>query len=102
MGIGRLVFVGWRRRGPTHIEVTGNGTGSYLGDGSAAMAASVNKPHKILLDKDGNIYIADSANNVIRKIDISGIITTYAGAGAAGHNGDGTATAPQLNTPKGL
>ncbi len=66
------------------------------------MAASVNKPHKILLDKDGNIYIADSANNVIRKIDISGIITTYAGAGAAGHNGDGTATAPQLNTPKGL
>ncbi len=82
--------------------VTGNGTVSYLGDGSAGMAASVNKPHKILLDKDGNIYIADSANNVIRKIDISGIITTYAGAGAAGHNGDGTATAPQLNTPKGL
>ena len=82
--------------------VTGNGNGSYLGDGFAVMAASVNKPHKISLDKDGNIYIADSDNNVIRKIDISGIITTYAGTGAAGYNGDGTATAAQLNTPKGV
>ena len=78
------------------------GTGSCLGDGSAAMAASVNKQHKILLDKEGNVYIADSGNNVFCKIDISGIMTTFAGTGVTGHNGDGTATAAQLNTPKGV
>ena len=82
--------------------VTGDGTGSYFGNGSAALAARANKPYKISLDKDGNIYIADSDNNMIRKIDTSGIITTYAGTGAAGYNGDGTATAVQLNTPRGV
>ena len=84
--------------------VTGNGTGSYLGDGSAAMAASVNKPHKILLDKDGNIYVADSANNVIRKIDgTKSVSTTVCGTGSASFSGDkGTATSAILNQPYGV
>ena len=82
--------------------IAGDGTAAFAGNGSVAGAARVNKPRKISLDKDGNIYITDSDNHVVRKINTLGIISTIAGTGVSGYNGDGTATSAQLNTPKGV
>ena len=50
----------------------------------------------------GYVYIADTGNNVIRMVDTNGIITTIAGNGTAGYNGDIFATNTQLNAPKGV
>jgi hypothetical protein len=81
----------------------GNGTGSYSGDGGAATAASIHNPYGICTDGSGNIYIADQSNNRVRKVNLSGIISTIAGTGAAGYNGDGIAgTAAKLNGPTGV
>src|SRR6185312_3343533 len=80
--------------------VAGNGTGAYSGDGGQATAASLWQPYSVAVDNVGNIYIADSQNNRIRKVDASGIITTVAGNGTAGSTGDGgQATAAELNAP---
>ena len=62
---------------------------SYAGDGGTALSAGLNNPSDIAFDSLGNMYIADQSNNVIRKVSTAGIITTYAGTGAAGYNGDG-------------
>ena len=76
----------------------------YKGDGGAATSALLNNPRAITLDGLGNQYIADSANNVIRKVDsTTKIITTIAGTGTAGYNGDGgAATSALLKYPVGL
>lgn len=80
--------------------VVGDGISGYAGNGAAATAAEINKPHGIAVDRYGNLYIADHNNNVVRKVDTAGIITTIAGTGAAGYNGDGiAATSAQLNLP---
>lgn len=81
--------------------VAGNGTAAFAGDGALATAASLNSPSGVALDAAGNLYIADSANNRIRRVDaVSGIITTVAGTGAAGFNGDGiAATSASLDYP---
>jgi sugar lactone lactonase YvrE len=69
--------------------ICGNGTFGYTGDGGPALNASLN-PAGVSLDKDGNIYIADPANGVIRKVDArTGIISTVAGNGIVGYSGDG-------------
>lgn len=82
---------------------TGNGTGAYSGDGGQATAAEIYYPQGIATDAFGNIYIADSFNNRIRKIDTSGIITTIAGNGTGGYSGDGgQATAAEIRDPCGL
>jgi hypothetical protein len=74
----------------------------YNGDNSPASAASLNSPRGIAVDSEGNIYISDSGNNVIRKIS-AGIITTIAGTGAEGYSGDnGPATAATFSSLKGL
>ena len=77
------------------------GVAGYAGDGAAATAATLNAPAGIALDSAGDIFIADSANNVIRRVDaVTGIITTIAGTGGAGFSGDGAlATAARLNAP---
>ncbi|MEO8761249.1 MAG: T9SS type A sorting domain-containing protein [Bacteroidia bacterium] len=81
----------------------GNGTTGYTGDGGQATAAALNNPIAIAVDGAGNIYISDDGNNVIRKIDASGIITTVVGTGVAGFSGDGgQATAAQLNSQNGI
>lgn len=77
------------------------GTGGFGGDNFAATSASLNYPEGVAVDAFGNIYIADTVNNRIRKIGISnGRITTIAGTGTAGYSGDaGSATAANLNSP---
>ena len=75
------------------------------GDGGYATNASLSRPSGIVLDSSGNIYIADTGNNRIRKIDVEGIISTIAGGGApvAGSNGDGGyATNAGLSSPSGI
>ena len=70
--------------------VAGNGVAAYSGDGGPATKASLNTPYGLVFDAQGNMYIADSGNSVIRKVDVSGTITTVAGGGVTGL-GDGLA-----------
>ena len=79
--------------------VAGTGEADYTGDNHAATAATLNNPSGVALDAAGNLYIADSGNNVIRMVNAAGIITTVAGNGTAGYGGDNlTATSPQSNS----
>jgi sugar lactone lactonase YvrE len=81
----------------------GTGTGGYSGDNGDAKSAQLNKPTNVVLDAQGNVYIADSLNHRIRKVATDGKITTVAGLGTNGSAGDnGPATAAQLNSPIGL
>ncbi len=83
--------------------IAGNGIAAYSGDGGPAVFAALNHPNRIVTDDAGNVYIADEGNNVIRRIDASGIISTVAGNGQAGFSGDGgAATAAALNDPSGI
>ena len=84
--------------------VAGTGTGGYNGDGILATAAQLNNPNEVAFDAGGNLYIADWINNRVRKIDkVTGLISTIAGTGAAGYNGDGiAATTAQINGPCGI
>ena len=83
--------------------IAGNGTAGYAGDGGIATAASLNGPQGVALDGNGNCYISDTTNHCIRKVDINGIITTFAGIGTAGYSGDGgMATNANLNQPYGI
>ncbi len=79
--------------------VAGNGTAGYSGDGGLATAAKFSYPSGVAVDSSGNIYIADSYNNRIRKVNATtGIITTVAGNGTAGYSGDGgPATSAEFN-----
>jgi hypothetical protein len=90
------------------VTYAGNGTAGYLGDGAAALQSELNNPMGVALDSQGNIYLADTANNVIRKVNAgTGLITTTAGGaatvcgGATDSLGDGCpATSAQLNHPQ--
>jgi sugar lactone lactonase YvrE len=83
--------------------VAGTGTAGYSGDGGPAVNAQLNMPYGILLDKDDNLLIADSDNNVVRKIGKDGIIRTIAGTGASGYEGDGgPASAAKFNSPQAM
>ena len=79
------------------------GTGSQYfggGDGGPATSATLNVPSGVALDAAGNLYIADTYHNRIRKVDLNGIITTVAGNGAQSYSGDGgPATSARLNLP---
>jgi sugar lactone lactonase YvrE len=77
-------------------------TGGYSGDGGPATAAGLYNPVAVAIDASGNLYIADQGNEVIRKVDASGTITTFAGS-SGGYSGDGgPATDAQLNNPAGV
>ncbi len=84
--------------------IAGNGTATFSGDGGTATAASLNAPSGICVDSAGNVYIADTTNNRIRKITAStGLISTIAGTGAGSFSGDGSSsTAASLNSPNGV
>ncbi len=78
----------------------GSGTSGYSGDGGQATAAEMNASRGVVFDAFGNLYIASGGNNRIRKVNTSGIISTFAGNGAGGSAGDGgQATAAEINTP---
>lgn len=80
----------------------GNGGLSRSGDGGPGTSAQLNTPLGVAVDAAGNLYIADTLNNIVRKVS-GGNITTFAGNGAAGSGGDGgAATSAQLNGPQGL
>ena len=81
--------------------VAGNGSGDYSGDGGQATLASLKKPGGVFVDSFGNIYIADTDNHRIRKVDgETGIITTVAGNGSGDYSGDGDlATLASLKKP---
>ena len=79
------------------------GGGSSFGDGGAATAAQLSNPRGIAVDGAGNLYIADTWNDRIRKVDTAGVITTVAGSGTNGFSGDsGAATSARLNYPYGV
>ncbi|MDR3724878.1 MAG: Ig-like domain repeat protein [Terracidiphilus sp.] len=87
--------------------ICGNGNPAYSGDGGLATSATLNTPSGVALDGAGNLYIADTGNNVIRMITAAnGNIETVAGMGPptqAGYNRDGiAATSAQLNQPQGV
>ncbi len=86
--------------------VAGNGTAGYSGDGGPATSArifAIGAHPGLAVDNSGNLYISDSENNVIRKVDTGGIITTVAGNGTSGFSGDGgKATQAQLFQPAGI
>jgi uncharacterized protein (TIGR03437 family) len=85
------------------ITVAGNGNAAYFGDGTPANRASVNMPEGLALDAAGNLYIADTLDSVVRKMDPAGTITTIAGFGTPGFSGDGgPATSAALNRPRAV
>jgi len=79
----------------------GTGTCGYNGNGGSATSTRLNSPRQLAFDSAGNLYVADTSNNRIRKIDkITGIVTTVAGGGAGGDGG--LAVNAQLNAPEGI
>ncbi len=80
--------------------IAGTGVSGDWGDGGPASAAGLGALYDVAVDKKGNVFLADAFYNKIRKIDKNGIITTFAGTGVAGYNGDGiAATSAMLNSP---
>ncbi len=88
--------------------VAGDGRAGLLGDGSPATASHLNEPRGAVTDRSGHLFIADTGNNRIRRVDnFTGVITTFAGSGGigiqGGFSGDGgAATDATLNQPAGL
>lgn len=90
-------------RNGTITTIAGTGASGFSGDGGLATSAQLNNPWRVALDASGNIYISDAGNHRIRKISVSGTITTIAGTGTGGFSGDGgNAASAQINSPKGL
>jgi DNA-binding beta-propeller fold protein YncE len=81
--------------------LAGNGERGLAGDGGPSEAARLSRPYRVRLDHaTGDLYIADTENHLVRKIDPQGIITRVAGTGESGFGGDGgAATAALLDTP---
>ena len=84
--------------------LAGNGVQGYSGDGGLATLAAIDSPSGIALDVAGNLYLADTHNHRIRRVDAAtGIISSIAGMGQPGFTGDnGAGTAATLNLPRGL
>jgi sugar lactone lactonase YvrE len=110
--IGNLFIADWinnrvrRVDAQTRIITTyaGTGTRALSGDNGPATAAQLDRPSGLTFDSAGNLFIADSSNHVLRKIDArTRIITTYAGTGTRGFSGDnGPASEARLAEPRDL
>lgn len=85
------------------LTVAGTGRFGYSGDGGPAVAAQLALPMGVVVDEQGNLYIADYLNRRVRRLSPDGIITTVAGNGRAGYSGDGgPALAAELDYPHGV
>lgn len=86
------------------ISTVAGGGVALTGDGGLATSGWMNEPQTMAVDAAGNVYIADTQNHRIRKIDVgTGFISTIAGTGVQGYSGDGgAATSAKLNQPKGI
>ncbi len=84
----------------TVTTLAGSAGMSALTDGSGS-AARFSEPSGIVLAPDGDLYVADKGNNVIRRVTTAGVVTTYAGSGTAGF-ADGTAATAQFRQPFGI
>jgi len=81
----------------------GSGRGNFWGDGGSATSAGIDKPQGMAFDSSGNMYIADTYNNRVRKVTTGGTISTIAGTGLPGFSGDGgAATNAMLNEPRSV
>lgn len=99
----RLRKVDLEPNDPLISSVVGSGESDSNGDGTPALNVALNGEYGVVLDSEGNIYFAETNDHVIRKVDVHGIISTFAGTGEAGSNGDGgPAVLAQLNLPVGL
>ena len=82
---------------------SGTGIAGYSGDGGLATNANLRVPFSVAFNSVTNeFFIADTGNNVIRKVSANGTITTVVGTGVSGYNGDGVATQSKLNYPYGV
>ncbi len=89
--------------GTTIYTVAGNGEQGYAGDTGPATAASLDSPNGVAVDAAFNIYIGDTHNQLVRMVTwANGHISTLAGTGVKGYNGEGTATAIELARPRGV
>jgi sugar lactone lactonase YvrE len=85
------------------VTIAGTSVAGYSGDGGPAQYAALNHPEIMVFDSNGNMYVSESGDNRVRKIDTNGNITTVAGNGSPGFSGDtGAATLAQLSYPIGL
>lgn len=84
--------------------VAGTGVPGYSGDGGPATAAQLDSPQRLAIDSTGTVYVADTGNNVVRRIDpLTGTISTIAGTGTAGLSGNGAAAVDaEIDHPRGL
>jgi sugar lactone lactonase YvrE len=83
--------------------VAGKSSAGFSGDGGAATNATLNYPQSVAVDGVGNLFIADSGNQRIRRVDTNGIITTVAGNGSSSFSGDGgLATNASISSPYGV
>lgn len=84
----------------TIITVVGTGEPGFSGDGGHATEAQLEEPISLSFDPAGNLYIGEVKNNVVRKVDSDGLVTTVAGTGVFGYSGDGgPATRADINDP---
>jgi len=90
--------------GNTTVVAGTTSVSGFSGDNGPAVNARLNNPNGVALDRAGNLYIADTSNHRIRRVDaVTGIITTIAGNGSSGFAGDyGPATAAMLNNPSSI
>jgi sugar lactone lactonase YvrE len=87
---------------PANTNASGNPVGAFGGDGGPATEAQLNQPHGVAVDSKGNVYVADSLNNRIRKIDTSGNISTIVGSDNKKGRPDGPAETAVLKFPKSM
>lgn len=90
-----------RKITPAGVVTTLAGSGTIGSTNATGAAASFNDPSGVAVDAVGNVYVADYANNLVRKITQAGVVTTVAGSGAAGDK-NGTGTAATFNNPTDL
>lgn len=98
-----LILFSFQNHAQNITTIAGNGTPGFFGDLGLAINSNIDTPSDVAVDKFGNVYIADRNNSRIRKIDVSGIITTISGNGTSGFSGDGgPAISAVLGRPTGI